>query len=258
MSDPTDEDKAREFKRLLERLKRLSPAPDGGQYRAGGDDLSPPAPGPYIYQGDIYQGARRLPPPLAMPPVPRSPTVSPWLYVLATALNTIVVAVLAVVITLGVMRQEPGQIEGEVRERLAKVRSSLGIDPRQEDLTTGAFTNIPSARTQPALPVPAVRVRAIGSPEEPLRLEPQKPARFPFLIEPEQARRESYILILSGLPNGTSLTGAQRISSDSWLLTPDARPGSRYPFPSGRRCSRRSASSSGAPMVPSPRNPGPG
>src|SRR5256885_748513 len=33
-------------------------------------------------------------------------TISPWLFVMATALNTMVAAVLAVIITLGVVRQE--------------------------------------------------------------------------------------------------------------------------------------------------------
>src|SRR3979411_3482841 len=34
------------------------------------------------------------------------PGISPWLFVMATALNTMVAAVLAVIITLGVVRQE--------------------------------------------------------------------------------------------------------------------------------------------------------
>ena len=36
----------------------------------------------------------------------RHPGISPWLFVMATALNTMVAAVLAVIITLGVVRQE--------------------------------------------------------------------------------------------------------------------------------------------------------
>ena len=36
----------------------------------------------------------------------RAPSISPWLFVMATALNTMVASILAVIITLGVVRQE--------------------------------------------------------------------------------------------------------------------------------------------------------
>src|SRR5258707_12217735 len=41
----------------------------------------------------------------------RQPGISPWLFVMATALNTMVAAVLAVIITLGVVRQERAEIQ---------------------------------------------------------------------------------------------------------------------------------------------------
>src|ERR1700675_136108 len=44
----------------------------------------------------------------------RHPGISPWLFVMATALNTMVAAVLAVIITLGVVRQP--RTDSEARE----------------------------------------------------------------------------------------------------------------------------------------------
>jgi len=45
-----------------------------------------------------------------------------------------------------------------------------------------------------------------------------RPARLPLQIEPEAARNESFLLILSGLPQDSALTGASKISSNTWLL----------------------------------------
>src|SRR5882757_4314731 len=44
----------------------------------------------------------------------RHSAISPWLFVMATALNTMVAAVLSVIITLGVVRQE--RTDGQARE----------------------------------------------------------------------------------------------------------------------------------------------
>ncbi|MFM9850500.1 MAG: hypothetical protein ACKVP3_25515 [Hyphomicrobiaceae bacterium] len=202
-----------ELKRLLERLQELTPAPDGALSRLGDE------PERHLYQDDGYPSRRLLPPPAPRLPE-RGATINPWLFVLATALNTTVAAVLAVLITLGVVQQQPEQTADDARRRLASDRGGPGYDQRQESMTTGAFISQWKDQAPPS--TVAVDLRAIGSPEEPLRLEPQKPSRFPLQIEPEQARRANYILILSGLPSGSSLTGAERISSDSWLLKPDA------------------------------------
>lgn len=213
MNDPRESNTG-ELKRLLERLQELTPAPDSAlpQQRLG-DEAG------HFYQDDGYPNRRLL-----APPVPRAPergaTINPWLFVLATAMNTTVAAVLAVLITLGVVQQQPEQTTDGARRNLATDRGIAGLDQRQESVTTSAL--ITQWKDQAPPSAVAVDLRAIGSPEDPLRLEPQRAARFPLQIEPEQARRASYILILSGLPSGSGLTGAERISSDSWLLTPDS------------------------------------
>jgi hypothetical protein len=203
MNNPRDPSTG-ELKRLLERLQELTPAPDGepGQQRLGNES------GQRIYEDDGYPAHRLLPPPAARLPPARAATINPWLFVLATALNTTVAAVLAVLITLGVVQQQQPE-----QTPLAKSR---GGDQRQENVTTGAFI----APTNEQNSAVAVELRAIGSPAEPLRLEPRRPSKLPLQIEPELARRANYILILSGLPMGSDLTGAERISSDSWLLAP--------------------------------------
>jgi hypothetical protein len=211
MNNPRDPSTG-ELKRLLERLQELTPAPDGelGQQRLGNE-------GQRLYQDDGYAGRRLLPPPTPRLPPEQAATINPWLFVLATALNTTVAAVLAVLITLGVVQQQqPEQVPVETRTPLAKSRGGPGFDQRQESVTTGAVI----APTKDQTPVVAVELSAIGSPAEPLRLEPRRPSKLPLQIEPELARRANYILILSGLPAGSGLTGAERISSDSWLLTP--------------------------------------
>lgn len=203
-----------ELKRLLERLQELTPADGALPQRRLGDEA-----GQHLYQDDGYPDRRMLPPPAPRLP-DRGATINPWLFVLATALNTTVAAVLAVLITLGVVQQQPEPTTGDARWRVANDRGAAGYDRRQESVTTGAFIN--PSKDQPALSTVAIDLRAIGSPAEPLRLEPQRLSKFPLQIEPEQARRSNYILILSGLPSGSGLTGAERISSDSWLLTPDS------------------------------------
>jgi hypothetical protein len=141
---------------------------------------------------------------------------------MATALNTIVAAVLAVLITLGVVRQEPGYAGEDSLSRAERTRVETDAN-RREGFATSSLA-MPAAGERPGAQAPAqvIRLQAVGSPEEPLRLEPNRPGRIPIVLEPEAARRDGYILVLSGLPPGSGLTGAERISSDSWLLTPDA------------------------------------
>jgi hypothetical protein len=79
------------------------------------------------------------------------------------------------------------------------------------------------ARSETAAPNAAlqqVSVRPIGSPNQPLRLEPKKPAQLSLQIEPEEAANEAFILALSGAPLGTILSRATQISSDTWFLSP--------------------------------------
>lgn len=205
-----------ELKRLLERLQELTPPRDGAplQRRLGHDA------GPHADPDERHPHQQPLPP-SALSPAEHSPTKNPWRIILATALSMTIVAVLAVLLTLGIVQRqpEPGTSADDAQRRVAKDRGSR-YDQRQESATTGTLV-APWKEQAPISNVP-VALRAIGSPDDPLRLEPQKHARFPLQIEPEQARRSTYILILSGLPSGSGLTGAERISSDSWLLAPDA------------------------------------
>jgi hypothetical protein len=132
-----------------------------------------------VYEGPALARSRR-----------RASNVSPWLFVMATALNTMVASVLAVIITLGVVRQE---------------RSEVGV--RSETIT-------------PNVPFQRISLPPIGSPNQPLRLEPRKPAKLSLRIQPEEAANEPFILALSGAPPGTILSGATQISSDTWFLSP--------------------------------------
>lgn len=135
----------------------------------------------------------------------RNPGINPWLFVMATALNTMVAAVLAVIITLGVVRQE--RPEAQAREGSLAMASYAG--PR-----AGHASDTP-AMTQ------ALTLRPIGSPNQPLRLEARKPARLPLQIVPESAAFEPFIAVLNGVPDGTTLSGgASRIGSDTWFLPP--------------------------------------
>jgi len=156
-----------------------------------------------------YRG-ERLDLPRAPAPSPasgRQPSISPWLFVMATALNTMVAAVLAVIITLGVVRQER-TVDNAPREMTlasAVSRPALAGDPTQQVVGTQA-----------------IELRPIGSPDAPLRLQAQRPAPLPLQLAPEEAAREPFILVLSGAPAGTSLTGAGRIGSDTWFIAPGA------------------------------------
>lgn len=136
----------------------------------------------------------------------RQPGISPWLFVMATALNTMVAAVLAVIITLGVVRQE--RTDNAPREMA--LASAYGRPA------------VASDAAQQVAGMQALELMPIGSPNAPLRLQAQRPAPLPLRIEPEDAARESFILVLSGAPPGTTLSGAGRIGSDTWFLSPGA------------------------------------
>jgi len=139
-------------------------------------------------------------------PGPRRLAMSPWLFVVATALNTLVAAIVAVFITLSVARQErPNSQPGETSSTPASTRQLVAVATEPTPLSV--------------VPQP-IGLLPIGSPNQPLRLEVQKPARLPLQILPEEATHEPFILVLSGMPDGTTLTGATRIGSDTWFLPP--------------------------------------
>jgi hypothetical protein len=156
-----------------------------------------------------YQDGRPYPPDDATPwgASTRRPPIGPWLFVFATALNTMVAAVVAVFITLGVLRTDrPNSQPAETAPPPANIKPPIA----------------PIAAVQP------IGLLPIGSPNQPLRLEVQKPARLPLQILPEEAARESFILALSGAPAGTALLGATRIGSDSWFLAHRTACGSNH------------------------------
>jgi hypothetical protein len=133
----------------------------------------------------------------------RASGVSPWLFVMATALNTTVASVLAVIITLGVVNQD--RMTAEAKAVVPAAVQAAG---------TGRELAPVKAAPQP------VALGPIGAPDRPLRLEPQRPARFPLQIQPDEGADEPFILALSGAPAGMILLGANRISSDTWFLPP--------------------------------------
>jgi hypothetical protein len=136
----------------------------------------------------------------------RASSVSPWLFVMATALNTMVASVLAVIITLGVVRQERSDIlPRDTALASAYARPAVGI--QSEAMT-------------PNVAFRQISLLPIGSPNQPLRLEPRKPAELSLRFQPEEAANEPFILALSGAPPGTTLSGATQISSDTWFLSP--------------------------------------
>ena len=140
---------------------------------------------------------------------PRSSVgINPWFLVLATGLNTIVAAVLAVLITLSVVRQEP-VAEANARPS-ARAGALIVADP---------------------VPIRAVELQPIGSLERPLRLEALKPSPLSLVVRPEEALAEAFILILSGVPAKASLQGADRIGADSWMLPPNSIKGLQIVMP---------------------------
>ena len=131
-----------------------------------------------------------------------SASVSPRLFVMATTLNTMMASVLAVIITLGVVRQLWSQPQ-EAVVASAHAAPTLGV---RSEPANAAFQQI--------------YLRPIGSPDHPLQLEPQTLAPLSLQVQPEEAAHEAFILALSGAPAGTILSGATQMSSDTWFLPP--------------------------------------
>lgn len=162
------------------------------------------------------------------PPRARSRTsgISPWLFVMATSLNTTVASVLAVIITLGVVNQDRPSIGLQDIVPAAARIPGIGNKPPADAEVQPRNKPPPDVEVQPRNKPPTnaevqpISLRAIGSPERPLQVEPRRPAPFPVQIQPDGAANEPFILVLSGAPAGTTLFGADRISSDTWLLSP--------------------------------------
>ena len=199
MSNPDEAARVREIKSLLDRIQQMPHVipPDmasSQHHQQWMPEDQYPAAGDYT-------------------PTRRPSTLSPWVFVLATALNTIVAAVLAVLITLGVVRQDPARSDDSVT---AAHSTRTAIAGESRDARTSVYTANPAWLSR------NLELASIGSPAEPLHFEPHKASRLPLRIQPEDAVQEAYILILSGLPAGASLTGGKRIGSDSWLLPPNS------------------------------------
>jgi hypothetical protein len=164
---------------------------------------APPTIGPIDAREVFRDDSRALVPVQA----PSGGGINPWLFVTATAVNTIVAAVLAVVITLGVARRDQPPGEAEPAAQAGKQASYRPAAARET--------------TEP-VSVRPIELLAIGSPADPLRLETLKPSRLPLQLVPEEAMKATYILVLSGLPANAALSGGTRMGSDSWLLPPGA------------------------------------
>ncbi len=90
------------------------------------------------------------------PSRPRRLAISPWLFVLATALNTMVAAVVAVFITLGVAKQERtnNSQQGEIAPASANTRPTVAV----------------VSEPAPSIIAPQpIGLLPIGSPNQPLR-----------------------------------------------------------------------------------------
>lgn len=228
MSHPDDVERLHEIKRLLDRIQQLphiAGLPNGA---ANGLHHAPRLRSATCgADSDDAEGAsmpdRISPPPLQVPsrnddlpkvasralvPVqPKSSGLSPWVFVVATAVNSVVAAALAVVITLGMARRE----------------APTPPPPAEAERVAASIKLAPEAQAEPALPQP-VELLPIGSPGEPLQLEPAKPARLPLHVRPDEAIQDSYILILSGLPPNATLSGASKLGTDTWMVAPGALP----------------------------------
>lgn len=198
--------RVREIRSLLDRIQQLPANPDGAVAQQA-------AVNPYYQQWSSYHAAHLA----AADAIRRAParaaaSVNPWFFVLATALNTTIAAVLAVLITLSVVRQDAPREPRQAKAAQLVADAKSAGRPRAAAVTTDA-TQV-SASSRP------IELQPIGSPERPLRLEAQRPSRLPLRIQPEDATSETFILVLAGVPAKADVQGADRISSDSWLLPP--------------------------------------
>jgi hypothetical protein len=196
-------------RRLLERIRELPANPDGSAAAQG-------VANPYYNQWSTYHAAHLA----TLEAIRRAPArsaagVNPWFFVVATTVNTIVAAVLSVLITLSVVRKDT-PVAGAREDRSAAAARA------------GVITaDLPRA----SAPYGPLEVQPVGAPDRPLRMEALSPSRLPLRVQPEEAAAEAYILVLSGVPAKTDVQGAKRIGSDSWLLPPNAIPDLRIVIP---------------------------
>jgi hypothetical protein len=193
----------------LERIRELPSNPDGSTVAAG-------AVNPFYHQWSNYHATQLA----TLDAVRRAPAhaaggVNPWFLVVATTLNTIVAAVLAVLITLSVVRQEPPR---------SSARDGRSAPAARAVTATADLPQVPA-------PFKTVEIQSIGSPQRPLRMEALTPSRLPLRLQPDAANAGAYILVLSGAPAKADVYGAKRIGSDSWLLPPNSIPNLRITMP---------------------------
>src|SRR5262245_61226697 len=230
MSHPDDVARLREIKRLLDRIQQLPHIAGIPNGLPSGFHSAPP---PRLREPTLDDEPEPILPPLgngSLPPlelprwenghsehglreqsralVPVQPKsgwgVSPWVFVVATAVNATIAAALAVVITLGMPRHD----------------APLTLGAAEPEKVAATFRSAGESQAESALR--PVELLPVGSPADPLRLEAAKPARLPLLVRPEEANQESYILLLSGLPANAALSGVSRMGADSWLVPPGA------------------------------------
>jgi hypothetical protein len=241
MSSPDNVARLREIKRLLDRIQQLptiAGIPNGGLPTGGlpsggianggirnglQNGAGPPHPDEAADPAATSDplGLRLDPPPLDLSRldtglrddsralVPVRPAarggISPWVFVLATAANAAIAALLAVVITLTVAHHGATPSEADKLAADAAAATKAAADPAGE----------------PAVQRP-VQLLPVGSRDAPLQLEASKPARLPLQVRPEEAMEDSYILLLTGLPAKATLSGVSRMGADSWLVSPGA------------------------------------
>jgi hypothetical protein len=166
------------------------------------DPEPPPMPAPSL--GSLgFRDERHPAESRALVPVQPSGTtgISPWLFVTATAVNTIIAPCWpsSQPWAWGAATQESraGRNDGQRRPHGCETKHLA------EPILVRPIALLPLARAAPS-------PRAL------------KPSRFPLQVRPEEAMQGSYILVLTGLPANATLSGATRMGSDSWLIAPGA------------------------------------
>lgn len=266
MSDPAEDAKYKELRRLLTNLERFVPDEQGESGRDDGtagrrqgpralplsdlSRLSLPAPRevrPVIADaqevGDQNQNRalRRSEPPAGV-------NISPMTFVIATVANALIAAVLAVLITVGVTRQDAGREPspagrpagqpGEPARTLESARDPRTVEqavPSAPARPPGAAGDLPAKRPEQAIrsadlvDPAAKRTPAVAAPpplrimvDKPPVLQPGKPSTLPLRIEPEAEARGIFLLVMAGLPAGSLVAGATQIGLDTWLLDASA------------------------------------
>ena len=183
-----------EARSLLERIQQVAP-----QLDARAPAPATAATSGYDQQWPAYHAAYLA----AVDSVRRAPSrnpgsVNPWFFVVATGLNTIVAAVLAVLITLSVVRQDV-QPDGGRAQWSSPTPVNPAAEPKTLTSVRGAVMTADLAPIAQAATIP-VEVQPIGSPERPLRLEVLKASSLPLVIRPEEALAEPFILFSRAYP----------------------------------------------------------